>query len=542
MSRLNRRTFLGLTTGLAGAVALSACGAGESTSSAAGGTPKELTLPDPIAPQSLPGQTTSKVPNVPPAFDQYPAQPYTSVPTPPGAGGDITTMQINFNAPPPANNTWQQELNKQLHANVKATLVTDADLPQKTQTFIASGDIPDIFYLNLDKVPAALNGVLQGAFVELSPYIGGSASKDFPNLAALPAVSWKNSAIQGKLYGVPRPVPAANTGQPLYRWDWHQKLGGTAPANSDDVYALLKGFATGRTWAFGAVSPWDQEFVLSMFGVPNKWRRNADGTLTKDIETDEYAAALEFLVKLWKDGGFHPNAGSNNYSQAQDLWTSGSTGFFGGNMLASLTYLRGTPIKGVSDMVGSIKPFIAPGKTGGAAKFYQGSGTFGVFAIPSKHAKDEKKVRELLGVLNYFAAPFGSAEYTLVNYGVPGHNFTMDKGIPAPSQNPAMLAELAAQYVPTPGEASIYIPGPPSQSGAVQKYFEQVTPALIEDPTMTRVSRTRVAKGTTLDKIIEDGFKAIVSGRTSLSELDALRKDWKAQGGDAVRREFQDSK
>ncbi|GAA5187428.1 extracellular solute-binding protein [Rugosimonospora acidiphila] len=544
MNRLNRRSFLGLTAGLAGAAALSACGGGSSASPA--GAPKDLLLPDSVTPPALPGQLSSTVGGVLPAYTQYPASPKPSVSAPPGSGGDITTMQVNYNAPPPAlsGNIWQQELNKQLNANIKATLVTDADLAQKTQTFIASGDIPDIFYLNLqpNKAPAALGAVLQGAFIELSPYLGGSHSKDYPNLAALPAVSWKNSAIQGGLYGVPRPVPAANTGQPLFRADWMQRLGGKAPTNADEVYAMLKAFSTNKTWAFGAVTPWDQEFVLSMFGVPNNWRLNSDGTLTSYIETDEFEAALEFLVKLWKDGGFHPNAASNNYSQEQDLWTGGSTGFFGGNMLASLTYLRGTPIKGVADMVGSIKPFIAPGKDGGAAGFYQGPASYGMFSIPSTHAKDEKKVRELLSVLNYFAAPFGSAEYTLINYGVEGHNYTMKDGIPTPSQNPAMLAEMAGQYVPSPIEASIYDPGPPNESATIQKYFEQVTPSLVPDPTMTKVSQTRVAKGATLDKLIQDEFKAIVSGQKPLSELDTLRKNWKAQGGDAVRREFQDSK
>jgi putative aldouronate transport system substrate-binding protein len=540
MDRLNRRGFLGLAAGLAGAAVLSACG----DEPVGTGDSQELRLPDPVTPRALPGQVVSGVPNVLTAYTQYPTQPYASVSAPPGSGGDVTTMQINFDPPPPglSSNPWQQEFNRRLNVNLKATLVTDADLAQKTSTFIAGGDMPDIMYINVQKVPAALSAILQGAFLDLSKYIGGSGDKDYPNLGALPALSWKNSAVNGGLYGVPRPVPVANTGLPLFRADWLRKLGAAEPKSADEVFAMLSAFSTAKTWAFGEISPWDQEFVLSMFGVPNKWRRGADGTLTKDIETDEFEASLEFLVKLWKANGFHPNAASNTYSQAQDLWTGGSTGFFGGNMLASLTYLRGTPIKGVADMVGDIKPYIAPGKDGGAAKFYQGPGSFGMFSIPSKVGKDEKRVKELLGILNYFAAPFGSAEYTLITYGVQGHNFEFQDGIPTPSQDPARQAEMAGHYLPSPGEASIYIPGPPSQSVQVQQYFERVMPATIEDPTITKVSRTRVEKGATLDKMIEDGFKAIVSGRKSLTDLAQLRKDWKAQGGDAVRQEFQDSK
>jgi putative aldouronate transport system substrate-binding protein len=545
MQHLNRRTFLGLTAGVAGATVLGACGSGDGGSNVPAGDNANVKLPDAVTPQALPGQITSTVSGVPTAYTQYPADPARTVSTPPGSGGEITTMQVNFGAPPPSSNRWQQELDKQLNAKIKATFVSgsDLDIAQKTQTFVAGGDIPDLFFLHLQKVPAALKYVQQGAFLELSKYIGGAGAKDFPNLAALPAISWRNSAIGGGLYGVPRPVPAANTGQPLFRGDWLKKLGGAEPTDADSLYTMLKAFATNGRYNFGAISPWDQEFVLSMFGVPNEWRQNSDGTLVKNIETDEFTAALEFLAKLYKEGGFHPNAASNGWSEAQDLWTSGTTGFFGGNILASMTYLRGTPIKGVADMVADIRPFIAPGHTSGAKPtFYEGPASFGIFAIPAKLEKDEKKVRELLGVLNFFAAPFGSAEYTLINYGVAGHNYTMANGIPTPSKDPALLAELAGQYVPSPGEASIYIPGPPNQSQQVQKYFEQVQPNLIQNPTMTKVSQTNISKGTSLQKIIEDGFKQFVSGRRSLTELEDFRKTWRSQGGDTVRREFQDAR
>lgn len=547
--QLSRRGLLGLGVGLAGAAVLSACSDGSSPSVPSGS--KAALLPDPTTPKALPGQLVSTVANVPLAYTEYPAQPYQSVASPPGTGGDVTTMQINFGAPPPAlsGNKWQQELNRQLNVNLKATFVTDADLAQKTQTFIASGDIPDIFYLNLPKVPAALTAILQGAFLDLSKYIGGSADKTYPNLGALPALSWKNSAIKGGIFGVPRPVPVVNSGVPLYRADWQRKLGIPMPTKADDVFALLSAFAnnnptgTGKkdSWAFGEISPWDQEFVLTMFGVPNNWRKNPDGSLTKDIETDEFEAALEFLNKLWKAGAFHPSAVSNTWNQAQDLWVGGSTAFFGGNMLASLTYLLGTPMKGVNDLVADIKPFVAPGHDSGAAKFYQGSGNFGMFAIPSKLAKDEKRVQELLRILDYFAAPFGSAEFTLINYGIKGHNFDYKNAIPTVSDDVALQSEMSGQYVPSPGEGSIYIPGPPNQSAVVQHYFEQVMPTSIADPTINSISKTRGAKGASLDQIIHDLFVDIVSGRKSLTELKGLRSQWKSQGGDTVRREFQDA-
>lgn len=522
---------------------LAACGdGGGASSNAATGDNKNVKLPTYTAPPKLPGQVDSQVAGVPSAYTRYPAAPAKSVSTPPGSGGTVSTMQINFGDPPPANDPWLNALQKDLNVTLKQTFTTDSDLAQKTNTLIA-GDIPDIMYVHLQKVPAALKAVQQGAFIDLSKYLAGDPAKEYPNLAALPEVTWRNSAVGGGLYGVPRPVPAANTGQPLYRDDWLQKLGGKQPTNADEMYTLLKQFSTGGKYAFGAITRWDQELILSMFGVPNQWKQDSTGNLVKDIETDEFEAALEWLAKLYKDGGFHPNAASNDWSEEQKLWVAGTTGFFGGNILASMTYLRGTPIDGVPDMVSAIKPFIAPGKDSASKPgFYEGPAGYGMFSIPSKLEKDQAKVKELLGILNYFAAPFGTAEFTLINYGILGHNYTVKDGVPTPSTDPKLGAELSGQYVNSPGEATIYIPGPPNQSVQVQKYFEQVQPDLVANPTMTKVSATNATKGTSLDQMIEDNFKQFVTGRRPLTQLDDFRKTWKSQGGDAVRHEFQDAR
>jgi hypothetical protein len=42
--------------------------------------------------------------------------------------------------------------------------------------------------------------------------------------------------------------------------------------------------------------------------------------------------------------------------------------------------------------------------------------------------------------------------------------------------------------------------------------------------------------------MLQDEFKNFVSGRRPLTELADFRRTWKSQGGDAVRREFQDAR
>jgi putative aldouronate transport system substrate-binding protein len=60
---------------------------------------------------------------------------------------------------------------------------------------------------------------------------------------------------------------------------------------------------------------------------------------------------------------------------------------------------------------------------GSKPTYYLGSGSFGFTAIRKASAD---RVKELLGVLNYLASPFGSQEWLLLNFGVKDKDFTFD--------------------------------------------------------------------------------------------------------------------
>lgn len=533
--------------GVAAAGALTACGGGNGGSGPV--KAKKLAMPSPVPAHPAEGVTISKVPDVPPAFVSYPA-PWQSVAEKPGKGGTFTTMQINYQPPPPtlSKNKWLQEFNRRIGATQKATLVSDETIAQKTQTFIGSGDLPDILYLNLGKVPAAVSSVQQGAFLDLSDYLSGPADKDFPNLGRLPQATWKNSAISGGLFGVPRPTPLLSSGMPLYRADWVRNMGGTFPTNADEFAEFLKAFHSGnptgtgqKTWSWGSVSPGDQECIMTMFGVPNLWKNNG-GKLVKDIETDEFEACLEWLVARWKEGSFHPNSAVNTYQQNSDLWNSGQLGVFGYGLLPGLTYLPATPIKGTKDLYNDIGAILSPGVQGGKGGYYQSPGNFGMFCLPAKLKSNKARVRELLGILDYMAAPFGSEEFTFMNFGIEGHNYTLKDGQPTGSSNPVIQAEMASAYGPSPYEVNVYIPGPPSHSIEVQKLYESAVPSSVANPVVGLITPTLVAKDADLTRIIRDGFVGIVTGRQSLAGgLKSLRRTWASQGGEKLRGEFQDA-
>src|SRR5205823_3295608 len=63
----------------------------------------------------------------------------------------------------------------------------------------------------------------------------------------------------------------------------------------------------------------------------------------------------------------------------------------------------------------------------------------------------------------------------------------------------------------------------------------------IADPTLGLFSPTYSAQKATLDQAINDGIADIVVGRSQMSDLDGLIRDWRNNGGDKARTEYQEA-
>ena len=152
---------------------------------------------------------------------QHVSRPIPSKPireTPPGSGGKVDIFTTAFLPLPPnpvdQNPAWQ-EVNKQLNATVNFNTVSQADFQAKFAALMAGDDLPDIVLVR-DATPN-ISQILQTQAADLTPYLGGDAVKDYPNLAAIPTFSWKNNGgVQnGQLYMMP--IHRYAPGYMLYR-------------------------------------------------------------------------------------------------------------------------------------------------------------------------------------------------------------------------------------------------------------------------------------------------------------------------------------
>jgi putative aldouronate transport system substrate-binding protein len=465
---------------------------------------------------------------------------YRSVPTPPGKGDDISTLTQTLFPPPPLleqNAAWQ-EVNKRLNANLKLNIVLNTDYRQRLSTTIAGGELPDFLYI----VPIqSLPQFLQAKCANLTQYLSGDAVKDYPNLAALPTLAWKATVYSGGIYAVP--VPRAATGFVLYRnMARMAEVGDAQPTTPEDYKKMLQQLTdpSANKWALGAtggsgsqIGPLNISTFAQMFGVPNNWRLESSGKLTRFLETDELKAAVGFARDLWAAGFYHPNSLTYTNVSSRGDFVAGRFAMLEG---AWANYSGWWQMGAANDPPTQIRPQLPLALGGGKPVYWLGVGNFGVTALKNASAD---RIKELLAVLNYLAAPFGSEEGLLLDYGVEGPDFTWDsKGNPVPSKQGIAEVMTPWRYLTAHPEV-LYNPSDATYARTLQGDQQGLIAAGIQDPTLGYYSPTDAAKGQTLAQLVSDQLLAIVTGRSPLSDFDALVKDWASQGGDQIRAEYQ---
>jgi putative aldouronate transport system substrate-binding protein len=143
----------------------------------------------------------------------------------------------------------------------------------------------------------------------------------------------------------------------------------------------------------------------------------------------------------------------------------------------------------------------------------------------------------LLRVLNYWAAPFGSEEYELTNYGVRGTDFTIGS-----ANNPRLTQAGTADALPwnqiVAAPPVLYSPNDTSMPARYQDNQKTMAAAGVEDPSLGLFSETDARKGASLLQNFADGVIDIVTGRRPFSDFDGILKTWLEAGGTQIEQEY----
>jgi len=536
--------------GTPGAPAAPAAGGGATPGAgAAGGGPVKLPTYVPFqGPKpDLPGNEQG----LDPAFFKFPTDLVQTVTTPPGDGSTVNALVYLTLAPPPPldqNAAWQA-VNKALNVTLQMDQTSAADYPAKVNTVIAGNDLPDFIYNPTVNVPwgviAGLPQFIQAKCQDLTQYLSGDAIKDYPNLAHYNNYTWRSGVINNKIYALPIQRPPIGTVM-MYRQDLLEAAGiqmDKAPKNADDFKRILQavtkpdqnqwGIASGQTSYF-ALTP--NSAYSAIWRVPNNWKLDASGKLIKDIETDEFKAAVGFSRDLWQAGLWHPNtpqyggAYNDDFMAGRFVFAPGVWG----------QYVQLWDIEAVRLPNARIYPMHPFAADGGKPYYQAGSGQFGVAYMKQQSSPD--RIKMLLRVANFFAAPFGSTEWLLNYFGVKDTDFKFNAD-GAPVQTDQGRSELTAvwRYISSPAYALFSA----NRSQDFAQLNHDVEQAMIDvmdvDPTLGLYSATAAAQGQLASDAFYSGVSDIIQGRRPVGDLDGLVSDWKSKVGDKIRGEFQDA-
>ena len=549
---LSRRGFLRAGTGAIalGSVALAAACSpnlptGNPAAAVSGARNAAVQLPThvPLAglTPDLPGTADARID---PFFVNYPANPLKTVQETPGQGDTISAVTWTTSPLPPpldSNMLWQA-VNKALGVTLTVNIQAFADYQQmKLPTLIAGNDLPDIVYIAPNSLIPQFPAFVKSKMADLTPYLSGDAIKEYPNLANMPTIAWRQMVFNNAIYGVPCPTS-------LYLWvHWLQQdlldaEGLSRPATADDYRQLafhftrpdqgMYGLGAEKDVALGMTNGW----ITGIFGTPNLWQLDGgSGKLTYMAETEQFRAALGYARDLWAGGAYHPDAMQYNLVSARNDFAARKFMFrMDAFAVASAMFWATESHMNPPGNPQVLPPFAAA--AGGTPPYWTTNGILG-FSVLKQAPPD--RIKEILRVMNWLAAPLGTQEYLLMTYGLKDVHWTPDaNGNPILNDRGKAESTVPFQYL-TRGTYAQYWPATPQNSPLMYGVQKAIEPYLTFNPTDPYHSETNQSKAPLLTKDLVDRMNDIILGRQRFSALDDAVKNWQSSGGDQIRQEYE---
>ncbi|MEV4604736.1 hypothetical protein AB0K15_46225 [Amycolatopsis sp. NPDC049253] len=540
---LSRRGFLrasafGLGAAVFASPLLAACGDGGGSAGGVSRSGLAAVLPDHVP---LTGGVKPDIPSVTgangamtePGYLSYPAELVKTASEVPGAGGSYTAITPLWGAIPPAGNAYYQAVNKALGANIDVHPANGNTYDTTVPTLVAGDKLPDWIQL-----PSQWNtnfnvGALAAQrFADLTPYLSKGNIRKYPNLAAIATGGWESGAWEGKLYGLPSFTQGdAFSSALFYRKDIFDARGINPDdiKSADDLYHLGAELSapSANVWAFDVL--W--LMIQQMYGAPTSGFSADNGKLVHWSESPRTEAALEFAYKLAKSGYVHPSALANDTSNKTQR-------FYSGNELVTA---EGPGQWSVGDAEqgqaanpkferGAFKLFSADGST---PTIDLGPST-GIVSYLNKRLSPAQ-IEECLRIANYLAAPFGSTEYQLINFGVEGVHWTSTANGPAYTETGKRdCSQPTYQFLSAP-ESHVNSPG---HDSVTKGYCAWVANAVqyARKPVFWNLNATvpsRFSSASTAQQL-KDTVTQVTCGTKTVADFKNAVKTWKSGGGDSM--------
>lgn len=487
--------------------------------------PLELVTPD------FAGEGT-----LPSGYLRYPHQLVRAIADKPGRSQKpIRTMSPWWGPTPPGlgRNSFVDAVNAELGVPVNPSIQDGVTYADKLSAILGARDVPDLLCAptwEVDKIPRFADAV-RALFADLTEHLRGDAVEAYRMLATIPTAGWQYSVWGGRLAAVPYPNAGPFPLALFYRKDLTDRAGVSAPKTIDEFYEFGRKMTNpGQgVWAFGSVF----QMIQMFFKCPASkggWRRAVRGGLEYKFEIPEFRQALEFTSRLFRDGLVHPDLVASKGADAKQLFNAGRIVAYEDG-LGAWRGMQSEQVKIAPQF--NMQPMPIFSATGGDPIAWGNEEP--IFYTFVKKGLGKERTQELLRVLDWCAAPFGSQEYELVNYGAEGKHFTRaEDGSPVPTD--LGRKELAAQFTFIGGRVAVEV-----ATADVPNYVKDVMTyerATVKYMQPDLFKGIKIALPANYSKTIidmEDKLNDLMRGRRPLSDLSTLVQEWRNAGGDEGR-------
>ena len=543
---MNRRSLLGAAVATAGAVAaaplLAACGTSGSSGPGAASASQLAKIMPTYVPSKLVKPDFASIDGSAPGYLSYPTTLAHSVTGVPGDGGSYSAITpLWASIPSPSGNTYYAAVNKALGASFSMQPANGDNYSTILPPLFSGNKLPDWI-----QIPSFWTGPLNfgqattAKLADLTPYLAGDKIKKYPNLAAIFPAAWQAGIWNDKIYGIPSFGSEFTVGYYLYyRADVLNKLGIGTPSvkSANDLLDLGKEInnPAKKQWAFDDI--WG--YLYQPFGVTSTWTTNAKGDLVSPYETENIIEAMNFEAKVIKAGLMNPDSIAGNTGTSKQR-------FYSGQMLIMPDGQGAWNWSDVQSGTAANKGYVRM-----AFPFFTATGT-GTPAIPLENGAtylsylnkslSPSQIEELLRIANYLAAPFGTYEYTLVNYGAPDVDYTMR------SNGPVLTATGNKQVATTYSFLAAPIsvdnnPGYPDVTRASSVFAQRNArygyKPLFYDLNVTVPSNLAAANAYTPFTETANIMYEVVRGRKTIADYQATVRQWQANGGNALKKFYE---
>lgn len=474
------------------------------------------------------------------------------------------------------NNPWTRYLKDKL--GIKLTTlweVPSAELEQKTNLMIASGDIPDFFLANTKQfaqlVKAGMIEDLTSVYQQYAPELVKQVIKD---AGPEPLEATK---VNGKMMGIPFTGVAKESVPILWiREDWLKKVNLPGPKTMNDVLAISEAFTTkdpdgnGKADTFGLAMDKDINmatgFMNGFHAYKGIWIKGKDGSLVYSSIQPEMKTALGKLQDMFKNGQIDREFGVKDGPKVTESYGSSKIGMtFGGISSANSPLSTQTPKN-------AWIPYSVPSIDSSPTQLQHPLNLFnnGIWVVKkgTKNPEAVLKITELW--LKYFYENTSDDIYKQYNYDI---DTKISNWMNAPvkiyktfknaqitthlepllkSDKPAAAADLAKL---TPEEREVYQNILKFKAGEVEQWYNNARSGpggsgdivnnyvknnqFMPDQFITIPTPAMVQKDANLKKMELETMTKIILG-APLDTFDQFVSDWKKLGGDEITKEVND--